>query len=137
MDALMLALVDWINLNTDYDTNINLPNIVVTEQANICQQYGIKDAGTCQTTRLKGFYDRELTIYLHPGFNPADKNDQSRLVHELVHYIQWHNGRDEGECWGSLEAEAYQLQDTWRGEHDVAQRADAFKLIMLEAACEA
>lgn len=136
MEALILTLLNWINLNTEYDTRVDLPNIVVTEEANLCKQYGIEKPGTCKATRLKGFYDKDLTIYLHPDFNPNKKQDQARLLHELVHYIQWHNNRNEGECWGKLESEAYTLQDDWREEHALARHADPFRLIMMDAACD-
>jgi len=137
MDVLLLSLIGWINLYTDYETVVDLPNIVITEQANLCQNYGINNPGICKATRLNGFYDKQLTIYLHPEFDPQNPADQSRLMHELVHYIQWHNGKQETHCWGHLEAEAYTLQDEWRWHNDLAQRTDPFKLIMLEAACDA
>lgn len=136
MDALILTLVGWINLNTEYNTVIDLPNIVITEEANLCRQYGIDKPGTCKATQLKGFYDRDLTIYLHPDFDPDNRHHQAQLLHELVHYIQWHNNTHEGACWGNLEVEAYTLQDDWREEHDLQRHADAFKMIMMEAACE-
>lgn len=137
MDALLFSLIAWLDVNTDYDTRVELPNIVITEQGNMCHSYGIETKGTCDATKLKGFYNKNLTIYLNSDFNPRDPADQSRLMHELVHYIQWSNGRDESNCWGRLEAEAYTLQDQWRAEHNVAGATDPFKLIMLEAACDA
>ena len=137
MDAIILSLLAWLNLYTEYDTNIDLPNIVITEKANMCQNYGIKDAGTCEATKLKGFYDKKLTIYLHPDFDLHNPTDQSRLLHELVHYVQWYNGRDKGACWGHLEVEAYNLQDEWRFMHGMTGDTDPFKLVMLEAACDA
>jgi hypothetical protein len=136
MDALMLMLVGWINLHTEYDTRIDLPNIVITEQGNMCSLYGIKDKGACKATQLKGFYNRKNTIFLHENFDPHNPDDQSRLMHELVHYIQWHNGRGDDDCWGHLEVEAYTLQDAWRMENDINKETDPFKLVMLEAACE-
>ncbi|MGD8785324.1 MAG: hypothetical protein PVF28_03395 [Thioalkalispiraceae bacterium] len=136
MDAIILSLLGWLNLYTDYDTHVNLPNIVITEKANMCRSYGIKDAGTCEATKLKGFYNESVTIYLHANFNPQDLQDQSRLLHELVHYVQWHNGVDESACWGALEVEAYNLQDEWRIQNGMADITDPFKLVMLEAACD-
>lgn len=137
MDALMLTLIGWLNLHTEYDTRVDLPNIVITEQANMCQLYGIHDIGACQATGLKGFYDKHMTIYLHPDFDPANPNDQSRLMHELVHYVQWHNDRGDGDCWGHLEVEAYNIQDEWRMEHEIEKHTDPFKLVLLEATCDA
>jgi hypothetical protein len=136
MDAILLSLLGWLNLYTDYDTYVELPNIVVTEKGNLCQSYGIMDVGTCKATKLRGFYDKHLTIYLYAGFNPNNPQDQSRLLHELVHYIQWQNGRDRATCWGKLESEAYQLQDEWKAMNGMVRTTDPFKLIMLEAACD-
>lgn len=137
MDTLLFSLITWLNVNTAYDTRVELPNIVITEQGNMCYSYGIQAKGKCQTTKLKGFYNKNWTIYLNAGFDPNDPSDQSRLMHELVHYVQWHNGRDKGSCWGHLEAEAYTLQDKWQVEHNIAGNIDPFKIIMLNAACDA
>jgi len=136
MDALILSLLGWLNLYTGYDTYVDLPNIVITEKGNMCETYGISDAGICEATKLKGFYNKSMTIYLHDAFDPENPMDQSRLLHELVHYIQWHNGLDKTGCWGQLEAEAYTLQDEWRITHGMAEITDPFKLVMLEAACD-
>ncbi|HED16716.1 MAG TPA: hypothetical protein ENI64_07895 [Gammaproteobacteria bacterium] len=136
MDVLLLSLIAWLNLYTEYDTRVELPNIVITDQANMCRQYGIHDKGTCEATNLRGFYNKKLTIYLNADFDRNDAVDQSRLMHELVHFIQWHNGSDKGACWGQLEVEAYTLQDEWGTQHDLSQTTDPFKLIMLDAACD-
>lgn len=83
-----------------------------------------------------GFYNERHTIYLYAGFSETDPRDQARLLHELVHYIQWHNGKNVGGCWGGLEAEAYRLQDQWRLENNMPEQADPFRLLMMEAACD-
>jgi hypothetical protein len=137
MEALLLSLIAWLDVNTDYVTDVELPNIVITEQGNMCYSYGIEAKGLCQTTKLKGFYNKNWTIYLEVDFNSDNLKDQSRLMHELVHYIQWYNGYDQGECWGRLESEAYALQDKWQAEHNIAESTDPFKMIMLKAACDA
>lgn len=136
MEALLLTLVGWLHLNTDYDMRFDMPNVVMTESGNMCDRYGIKDGGTCRATRLKGFYDKHLTIYLPAGFDPDNPDDQSRLLHELVHYVQYYNNVNTQECWAQLEVEAYRLQDEWRTEHNLQAKADPFKMVMLEAACE-
>lgn len=117
METLILSLIGWLNLYTDYDTRVDLPNIVVTEPGNLCRTYGITDAATCKATRLKGYYDEQLTIYLTAGFDPDNPNDQARLLHELVHYLQWHNGEKRYEYRDRLEVEAYRLQEEWRQLH--------------------
>jgi len=131
----MLTLIAWLNLHTEYSTQVELPNIVISERGHMCQSFGIKDLSQCKNTQLMGFYNESHTIYLHANFNPNDAVDQSRLLHELVHYLQWKNSHQET-CRGLLEVEAYNLQDEWLMQHDLEQRADAFKLVMLEASCE-
>lgn len=136
MDALILSMMVWLQSHTAYDTRVELPNIAIVEVANLCQNYGITQAGNCEAMQLKGFYNESHTIYLYGGFSDQDLADQSRLLHELVHYIQWHNGEHIDGCWGTLEAEAYRLQDQWRVQNNLEAQADPFKLVMLEAACD-
>ncbi len=135
MDAIMLTMVAWLNLHTEYDMQINLPNVVFVEPANLCFSYGITDPGTCEATQLLGFYNKSQTIYLTSEFDITNRQHQSYLLHELVHYLQWHNGEGSN-CWGNLEVEAYKLQDEWRFQQNLNYRTDTFKLIMLEAACD-
>jgi hypothetical protein len=135
MEALMLSMVAWLNLHTEYDTRINLPNVVLVQNDQLCRSYGITDGGVCKATRLKGFYDKDLTIYLDIDFDPNNRKHQAHLLHELVHYVQWHNGEG-GDCWGMLEVEAYQLQDEWLYQQYIDKPTDPFKMVMLEAACD-
>ena len=48
MDALFFSLIAWLDVNTDYDTRVELPNIVITEQGNMCHSYGIEIKGTAR-----------------------------------------------------------------------------------------
>jgi hypothetical protein len=137
MNELLLVLLAWIGKNTDYDVEYALPNIVMTEPYNMCSNYGISDKGQCEAAKLVGFYDKELTIYLKTGFERTSKTDTSRLVHELIHYVQWKNGVDKNTCLGKLEVEAYELQDQWLVELGLEPRSDPFRMIMLEASCDA
>lgn len=135
MDALMLSMMAWLHFHTGYDTQVELPNITITEVGNLCMNYGVKPAH-CESMKLKGFYNERATIYLHGQFQDENTSDQSHLLHELVHYIQWHNDENLNGCWGVLEAEAYRLQDQWLVERGMQKQADPFKLVMLEAACD-
>ncbi len=135
MDALILSMMAWLHFHTGYDTQVELPNVAITEVGNLCVNYGVQ-AANCEAMQLKGFYNERHTIYLHGNFQHQNLIDQSRLLHELVHYIQWHNAEHNDSCWGVLEAEAYRLQDQWLVENNMQRRADPFKLVMLEAACD-
>ena len=137
MQDLMVILLTWIGANSSYNVDLALPNITLTDTYNICANYGIDNKGQCEAARLKGFYDKQLTIYLPIDFDPQDPADRSRLIHELVHYVQWANNKDKTTCLGHLEVEAYELQDQWRVAHHLNESLDPFRKIMLEASCDA
>ena len=136
MQDVMALLLTWIGANSGYDVNLVLPNISMTNAYNICANYGIDNKGQCEAAKLKGYYNKELTIYLPTEFNPQDHADRSRLIHELVHYVQWANNKHKTTCLGHLEVEAYELQDQWRVAHNLNESLDPFRKIMLEASCD-
>jgi len=135
MNETITALLMWINLNTGMIPPDEIPNLIFTEAQNICMQYGINNKNQCENTRLAGFYNRDNTIYLHANFDHHSHVDQSRLLHELIHYVQWKNGHSH-RCRGNLEAQAYRLQDKWLLERNNLARSDDFTIMMMEAACE-
>lgn len=137
MFTLMTALLTWIGAHSPYGGNLPLPNVVFLERYAVCAAYGISGQGNCNASGLYGFYDRDLTIYLRAGFDPSDPSDQSRLLHELVHYLQWASGRNRESCRGRLEVEAHDLQDAWRAERGLAPTLDVFRRILLNASCDA
>ena len=137
MNDIVFALLSWIGVQTGYALPGAVPNIVMTERYNLCAQYGIDNKGTCQAAKLLGFYDKNITIYLRASFDIHNREDRSHLLHELVHYVQWHNEQHHNRCLGELEVEAYELQDRWLVVAGLKSRIDPFKLIMLSASCEA
>jgi hypothetical protein len=137
MRDLMVALLTWIGGNTGYNVDLDLPNIVFTARHNMCAQYGINRVSTCDASGLKAFYDKRETIYFGLKFDATDRDDMGRLLHELVHYVQWANGRPQDTCLGELELEAYDLQDRWRTQRGLQASTGEFKRIMLAASCDA
>ena len=63
----------------------------------------------------KALYDPKIkTILVAHGFKPDTILNQSILLHELIHHLQFSNKYDkEIECAGKLEEQAYTLQDKW------------------------
>ncbi len=137
MTELMFSLMLWLGANTSYNTTQELPNIVFTTQHNMCALYGIHVKSRCDDARLRGFYDKKLTIYLDVDFDTRDPHERSQLLHELVHYVQWANGQQTSTCLGHLELEAYNLQDAWRAENDLQPSIGEFNRMMLTASCDA
>jgi len=136
MNDLLIIMMVWLGAHTPYNTNISLPNIIKTEHTNLCQNYGQLTNEQCKSAQLVGFYNKHHTIYLNHEFNYSTPKDQARLMHELVHYVQWANGKQKVTCLGHLEVEAYEIQDLWRAKNKLASSLDPFKKILLEASCD-
>ena len=74
---------------------------------------------------VRGWTPPGNSIYLHEDLSiEKDRYDQSILLHELVHYVQYQYGLDvmPTECltWKTREAKAYQLQIQWLHEQRVS-----------------
>ena len=136
MQDILLSLLAWIGTHTSYNIPLQLPNLSLNEPYNICANYGINNKGQCEAAQLKAFYNKKNTIYLPLDFDIKTREDQARLVHELVHYVQWANHEQKKKCLGQLEVEAYELQDKWRISHSLSSKIDPFKMIMLAASCD-
>ncbi len=100
MDALILSLMAWLHFPTGHDMEVELPTLAITEVGNLCVNYGVQ-AANCEVMQLKNFYHQRSTIYLHGRFQHANLTEQSRLLDELVHYIQWHNAENVDSSWDS------------------------------------
>ena len=136
MQDILVNLMTWITLNTPYALPVSTPNLAFNEPYNICANYGINSKGRCEASRLVAFYNTRRTIYLPLKFQQKNIQDQSKLLQELVHYVQWKNQAHKKTCLGKLEAEAYRLQDKWLISQSQPPASDPFKLIMLEASCD-
>lgn len=136
MADVISALLLWIGAHTGYTVGRFHPNVVMVEPYRLCRLYGEADQVLCRDLRLKGIYNKAYTIYLRTDFEPESLEDRARLLHELVHWVQWSNGHNEKtQCMGQLEVEAYELQDEWRAQFGLRPKSDAFTLLMLEASC--
>jgi len=136
MAELILSLIVWIGANSEYEVDFPQPIVVMTTQHNMCQLFGIDDMFRCDISGLKGFYNEDLTIYLGTDFDKDNPHHVSRLLHELVHYVQYKNGNDHL-CRGNMEVEAYDIQDAWRADKGLEPILADFNRIMLEANCSA
>lgn len=136
MQDILVSLMTWITLQTPYSLPQTTPNLSFNEPSNICSNYGINSRGQCEAAKLVAFYNTRRTIYLPLSFQLQKIQDRAKLLHELVHYVQWANNEHKRTCLGKLEAEAYRLQDKWLISQSKQPASDPFKLIMLEASCD-
>ncbi len=138
MADIISALLLWIGAHTGYHVGPLHPNVAMVELYLLCRLYGVNNLEHCRNLQLQGIYNKDYTIYLRYDFDPEEVEDRARLLHELVHWVQWSNSyTEQTRCMGKLEVEAYELQDRWRAEFGLKARADAFTLLMLEASCSA
>ena len=136
MNELIFSLLLWIGDHSPYDVYLQHPNIAQVTPHNLCTRYGIDHKQRCEDMRLVGFYDTRQTIFLTTHFDGKSLHQQSQLLHEMVHYVQWSNGLNNDYCLGQHEREAYELQDMWRIQNGLTPVLSEFNAMMLAASCE-
>lgn len=67
------------------------------------------------------------TIYLPDSFNPKNQDDQSTLVHELMHHYQYTSGV-QYYCVEHFEAHAYYIEQVWRGSKGLPWNIDPIRI---------
>ena len=125
MTELIMALMLWISTATGWSIP-EPPNIIYIEDNNrffmlshdcdsepnqpICKTYDGKAANI-----LALYNSSTATVYLHKDFWASSVRDQSILLHELVHHMQYSEDFKQYSklCKGDIEKEAYDLQEIW------------------------
>jgi hypothetical protein len=122
MRSLLLALVTWIAAHSGYPVPDTLPDVVAMTQADfelyLCEQMEQCDTPMPHAAILALFDFDSRTIYIRQGFDPGDREHQSTMVRQLVHFLQAVAGRSRA-CRGLLVQEARQIENRWRAAHDV------------------
>ena len=125
MIEIVMGLMIWISTQTGWAVP-EPPQIVYIESgqemfmlSNDC--HNEPNQLICSTynpehSNILGLYNNEIkTIFLDKNFWWSSVRDQSILLHELVHHMQytkdWENYRKK--CKGDIEKEAYDLQEKW------------------------
>ena len=120
---LMKALITWINQHSDFDHNISdLPEIVKVSANKMLQvAFGGPLPKAVDPTSLKiyGLYNfNEKAIYILDKVDMTTYAGKAILLHELVHFLQYQYGRDEGlACKNELESLAYFLEARYLTSH--------------------
>jgi len=110
--TLIRSLVVWIGAHTEYDVSdilSNPPSISFCQQGSRIRYEG-KDMVVDE--RLRAAYDmKQRRIHLVMPWSASIIEDQSTLLHELIHDVQFSNRR--WSCANEPEWEAYHLQEIW------------------------
>jgi len=116
-------LLDWIAEATDYDlgdARINPPAITFCSTGDIIPY---ETDHVLVNDTLSGAYDLlNRRIILVRPWDPDEIRDRSVLLHELIHHVQLNNRGYE--CVQAPEWEAYQLQEAYLNDHDIASGFD-------------
>lgn len=119
----MVALLTWIATHFGYSVPDTLPDVVAMTQADfelyLCEQMEQCDSPMPYAKILALFDFESRTVYIHQGFDPDDREHQSTMVRQLVHYRQALAGRSRS-CRGVLVQEARQIENRWRTAHGLA-----------------
>jgi hypothetical protein len=119
----MVALLTWIAAHSGYSVPDTLPDVVAMTQADfelyLCEQLEPCDSPMPQA-EISGLFDfAGRTVYILEGFDPDDREHQSTMVRQLIHFLQALAGRS-GACPGVLVQEARQIESRWRTAHGLA-----------------
>lgn len=121
MDALMLSLLIWLGMNSDFNLPKNknaLPRIEY-KTADTMKVIVYGAIGPSIPKEVKASYDdRKNILYLLNGFNPKDLSEQRTMLHELVHFLQFYNKR-KYKCRNVAEVEAFRLATKWGQEQGI------------------
>ena len=129
LNTLVPNMIDFIRDKTEYKYNGDpYPEIFIVDEKSVCTGAYGKPVETCD---IAGYYNddtNEIYIREQPTqYMTDDRFMEVVLVHELVHFLQYHDGTYEKvECRQNLEMPAYEVQDAYIELHgiDDEQKAD-------------
>lgn len=123
IDALVDRLLRWIGEHTEYEvasTRESPPTVTFVEVGESIECSGeevVVEEGP------HAIYDRSTRrVHIVSPWNALDTVDQSVLLHELVHDVQFDSRH--WYCPEATEWEAYRLQDAWLAEHELESGFD-------------
>ena len=127
MEVFLAVIVTWLSANTDLPANYNLPHIRYASPAEITDvRYGTfrqdkkQNVAAAQVSlqanqgnSVVSVYDpKKREILLPLGWSAITPAEQSVLVHEMVHHLQY-SAHIKFNCPQELEAAAYKAQEKW------------------------
>lgn len=117
--AVVCRLLRWIGDNTSYDVTQELadPPEIGFSETGATIRYGGEEL--IVEPHLRALYEAEQRrIILALPWSISDARDMSRLLHELIHDVQFQSRT--WPCPQATEWEAYHLQDRWLHENGVS-----------------
>lgn len=123
MKELTVALLMWIGSHTPlaYDGS-HAPGVVRVHHDELVQILYQDDRPRdidVDNVSVAGLYNfKDGNIYLLDSVDVSTVEGRAVLVHELVHYLQYHHGQDKSiQCMRMLEPQAYRTQADYLDQH--------------------
>lgn len=127
---LLIELTDWIARNTDYDVSVTLASPPAIRACSIGETISYEGVETVVAADLRGAYSlTDRTIFLVSPWSPDNIADRARLLHELVHDVQFQTAR--WRCAQAAETEAYRLTATWLEAQGMVPHFNWFEIYLL------
>ena len=117
MKEIITALLIWLGANSDFNVDMDIPQVLFLPQAQMEQMYY---QGSEKHGDLHAFYDTKRdTIILPDTWDRRKPWDLSVLLHEIIHYVQDQNDI-QFNCVQEMEAKTWPLQQKYLQQvHDV------------------
>ena len=115
MREVLAAAVVWLAQNTMYELPDTRPEIVVKPHT------AVRDLQGVDHDDFFALYDPERNrIVLSERIDLGTVPGRAKLVHELVHWLQYEAGFKTYRCYGEREFEAYAAQESYERAHAAA-----------------
>lgn len=111
--------LNWIGLETGNEVNLENPIIVHLPRENLCGILSLRPDCKVTAAYLPEYEQQKDVILLLDTFNENSREDQSKLVHELVHWVQAKNNKLSSDCenLNQTETQAFEVQLKWIDDH--------------------
>lgn len=114
MQETLQVLFFWVLLKVGAPPIVPPPDVKFVTQQELSKMYEGQSPVAATPSAIYNFKDR--TIYLPTGFKGDTAEEQSTLVHELVHHLQAVLDVSRGNIC-LIELDAYVIEDEWRKEN--------------------
>jgi Domain of unknown function (DUF6647) len=116
-------LIEWIGQNTNYDIERSLTNPPSVSFCDTGETIEYEAMEIVVDAQLRAAYDAKIRhVFLVRPWDASDTMDQSRLLHELIHDVQYLNRG--WNCLQEPEWEAYKLQEMWLAQNGLDANFD-------------
>lgn len=119
--ALLLAYIAWIGSHTSYDISVvSVPRVEFHSQEELNHIY--YKGMACKSEKppnIDAVYTRADggTAHVNKNFDSKSLENQSVLIHETLHHVQYSNAAKAPKTARGREAEAVAIENKWRIEH--------------------